>query len=75
MFFCEGGGGRPGDVDVPSISGLHVVTFNMHARLSGLVPMVGIGSGRCFAGNASLLGCCDVVIATATPRSAWAARR
>ena len=64
VFFCEGGGGRPGDVDVQSISGLHVLTFNMHARLSGLVPMVGIGSGRCFAGNAALLGCCDVVIAT-----------
>lgn len=64
IFFCEGGGGRPGDVDVQSISGLHVLTFNMHARLSGLVPMVGIGSGRCFAGNAALLGCCDVVIAT-----------
>ncbi len=27
--------------------------------------MVGITSGRCFAGNASLLGCCDVIIATA----------
>ncbi|MDK3019312.1 carboxyl transferase domain-containing protein [Pseudodonghicola sp. IC7] len=64
IFFCEGGGGRPGDVDVQSISGLHVMTFNMQARLSGLVPMVGIGSGRCFAGNAALLGCCDVVIAT-----------
>src|SRR6185436_10803911 len=24
-----------------------------------------INSGRCFAGNAALLGCCDVVIATA----------
>ncbi len=33
--------------------------------LSGLVPLVGIASGRCFAGNAALLGCCDVVIATA----------
>ncbi|MGD9862318.1 MAG: carboxyl transferase domain-containing protein [Pseudodonghicola sp.] len=64
IFFCEGGGGRPGDVDVQSISGLHVLTFNMQARLSGLVPMVGIGSGRCFSGNAALLGCCDVVIAT-----------
>ncbi|WP_109463883.1 carboxyl transferase domain-containing protein [Albibacillus kandeliae] len=64
VFFCEGGGGRPGDVDVTSISGLHVMTFNMQARLSGLVPMVGIASGRCFAGNAALLGCCDVVIAT-----------
>ena len=34
-------------------------------KLSGLVPLVGINSGRCFAGNAALLGCCDVVIATA----------
>lgn len=25
--------------------------------------MVGINSGRCFAGNAAILGCCDVVIA------------
>ena len=33
-------------------------------QLSGLVPLVGINSGRCFAGNAALLGCCDVVIAT-----------
>jgi acetyl-CoA carboxylase carboxyltransferase component len=28
------------------------------------VPLVGIASGYCFAGNAALLGCCDVVIAT-----------
>src|SRR5690606_30188558 len=34
------------------------------APLSGLVPMIGITTGRCFAGNASLLGCCDVIIAT-----------
>jgi acetyl/propionyl-CoA carboxylase alpha subunit len=34
-------------------------------RAVGLVPLVGINSGRCFAGNAALLGCCDVIIATA----------
>ena len=28
------------------------------------MPLVGIDAGRCFAGNAALLGCCDVVIAT-----------
>src|SRR4029077_15424664 len=39
--------------------------FNYWGRLSGLVPLVGVNSGRCFAGNAALLGCCDVVIATA----------
>ncbi len=66
VFFCEGGGGRPGDVDASDmmIAGLHLTTFFHHAQLSGLVPMVGIGSGRLFAGNAALLGCCDVIIAT-----------
>jgi acetyl/propionyl-CoA carboxylase alpha subunit/acetyl-CoA carboxylase carboxyltransferase component len=66
VLYCEGGGGRPGDVDAmaTTIAGLHLTTFWHQARLSGLVPMVGIGSGRVFAGNAALLGCCDVVIAT-----------
>jgi acetyl-CoA carboxylase carboxyltransferase component/biotin carboxyl carrier protein len=62
VLFAEGGGGRPGDTDGSS-GGQR--TFHMFPRLSGLVPMVGITSGRCFAGNASLLGCCDVIIATA----------
>jgi acetyl-CoA carboxylase carboxyltransferase component len=64
VLFAEGGGGRPGDVDVPIVAGLHVTTFASFARLSGRVPLVGIVAGRCFAGNAALLGCCDVVIAT-----------
>lgn len=64
VLFAEGGGGRPGDTDTTSASGLDVPTFATMARLSGLVPTVGIASGRCFAGNAALLGCCDVIIAT-----------
>lgn len=64
VLFAEGGGGRPGDTDTASVAGLHVPTFHRMGRLSGLVPLVGIASGRCFAGNAALLGCCDVVIAT-----------
>jgi acetyl-CoA carboxylase carboxyltransferase component len=64
VLFAEGGGGRPGDVDVPMVAGLDCRAFNLFARLSGLVPLVGIASGNCFAGNAALLGCCDVVIAT-----------
>lgn len=63
VLFAEGGGGRPGDTE--GGSGEIVPTFYLFARLSGLVPLVGVTSGRCFAGNASLLGCCDVVIATA----------
>ena len=64
VLFAEGGGGRPGDVDMPIVAGLHVATFASFARLNGQVPVVGIAAGRCFAGNAALLGCSDVVIAT-----------
>jgi acetyl-CoA carboxylase carboxyltransferase component len=64
VLFAEGGGGRPGDTDAPGVAGLDVMSFASFAQLSGLVPSVGIASGYCFAGNAALLGCCDVVIAT-----------
>ena len=63
VLLAEGGGGRPGDIDVPL--GLNNHTFIRFAGLSGKVPVVGIAHGRCFAGNAALLGCCDVIIATA----------
>src|SRR5215468_3145529 len=65
VFFTEGGGGRPGDTDQVYAGNLHTPAFHLFGRLSGLVPLVGITSGRCFAGNAVILGCCDVVIATA----------
>jgi len=64
ILFAEGGGGRPGDTDMPVVAGLHVTSFASYARLSGQVPVVGIVAGRCFAGNAALLGCSDVIIAT-----------
>jgi acetyl-CoA carboxylase carboxyltransferase component len=64
VLFAEGGGGRPGDVDMPIVAGLHVATFASYARLNGQVPVIGIAAGRCFAGNAALLGCSDVIIAT-----------
>ncbi len=64
IFFTEGGGGRPGDTDAPGVAGLDVMAFHLWGKLSGLVPLIGINSGRCFAGNAAILGCCDVVIAT-----------
>jgi acetyl-CoA carboxylase carboxyltransferase component len=64
VLFAEGGGGRPGDTPAPQVSGLEVMAFALFGRLSGLVPLVGVVAGRCFAGNAALLGCCDVIIAT-----------
>ena len=64
VFFTEGGGGRPGDTDGVGVSGLDCWAFNFFGRLSALVPLVGINAGYCFAGNAAVLGCCDVVIAT-----------
>ncbi len=64
VLLAEGGGGRPGDTDGIGGSGLDCWAFTYFARLSGLVPLVGVTNGRCFAGNAVLLGCCDVIIAT-----------
>jgi acetyl/propionyl-CoA carboxylase alpha subunit len=74
VLFAEGGGGRPGDVDMPIVAGLNNHTFSQFAALSGKVPVVGVVHGRCFAGNAALLGCADVIIAPARPTSAWAGR-
>ncbi len=64
VLFAEGGGGRPGDTDVMGVAGLDLSTFASFARCSGQAPLVGVAAGHCFAGNAALLGCCDVVIAT-----------
>ena len=64
VLFAEGGGGRPGDTDGSGVAGLDCLAFTYFAKLSGLVPTIGITTGRCFAGNAVLLGCCDVIIAT-----------
>jgi len=64
VFFTEGGGGRPGDTDGVGFAGLDCLAFAYWGQLSGLVPMIGINSGYCFAGNAAILACCDVIIAT-----------
>ncbi len=64
VFYGEGGGGRPGDTDRLGLTGLDGPSFVQFAKLSGLVPIVGVVSGYCFAGNAAMLGCCDVIIAT-----------
>ena len=49
----RGGGGVPTDS----------YTFTKLCDLSGLVPLVGVNSGRCFAGNTVMLASCDVIIA------------
>ena len=63
ILFSEGGGGRPGDTDGGGV-GMNTYTFTQWSKLSARVPLVGVNSGRCFAGNTALLGCCDVIIAT-----------
>lgn len=62
VFFTEGGGGRPGDVDLPGVSFLDLNLFALWAEAR--VPRIAIVSGRCFAGNAVLAGCADLRIAT-----------
>ncbi len=64
IFFAEGGGGRPGDSDYPVVSALDTRAFALWARLSGLVPRIAIVAGRCFAGNAVIAGCSDLIVAT-----------
>lgn len=62
VFFTEGGGGRPGDVDLPGVSFLDVNLFALWGAAE--VPKIAIVSGRCFAGNAVIAGCADLRIAT-----------
>jgi acetyl-CoA carboxylase carboxyltransferase component len=64
IFFAEGGGGRPGDTDYPVVSALDTRAFALWAGLSGLVPRVAVVAGRCFAGNAVIAGCADLIVAT-----------
>ena len=66
VVFAEGGGGRPGDTDFEDVlsAQLEGDTFRAFAALSGRVPIVAIVSGHCFAGNAALAACSDVIIAT-----------
>jgi acetyl/propionyl-CoA carboxylase alpha subunit len=65
IYFAESGGGRPGDTDRVAGGGVfNTRAFALQGRLSALVPQIGITNGRCFAGAAVLLGCCDVIIAT-----------
>jgi acetyl-CoA carboxylase carboxyltransferase component len=64
VFFAEGGGGRPGDTDYPVVSALDTRAFALWAKLSGLVPRIAVVAGRCFAGNAVLAGCSDLIVAT-----------
>lgn len=64
VFFTEGGGGRPGEVDVPAVAGLDLHTFRKYAGLKGKSLRIAIAAGRCFAGNAALFGASDIRIAT-----------
>lgn len=66
VFFVEGGGGRPGDIDFNLIAtgGLDIATWSSFSRLSGKIPRIAIVSGYCFAGNAAIAGCADLIIAT-----------
>lgn len=64
VFFTEGGGGRPGDSDLPIVSALDVGSFALWGALEGVVPRIAIVSGRCFAGNAVIAGSADLRIAT-----------
>jgi acetyl-CoA carboxylase carboxyltransferase component len=62
LLYGEGGGGRASDFALGS--GLDCHAFSLFAGLKARVPLVGVVMGFCFAGNATLVGGCDVVVAT-----------
>lgn len=64
VFFAAGGGGRPSDTDIPTVSGLDVPTFARWAALTGKVPRIAVVGDNCFAGNAVIAGCADLIVAT-----------
>lgn len=71
VLYTEGGGGRTynghraGSTPIASsVGGLSSRTWRQLGKCSALVPIVGVASGYCFAGNVVLLGACDVIIAT-----------
>ncbi len=61
ICWLEGGGARTQDMLVPARGAS--TTFVVFARLSGLVPTIGIVPSRAFAGHANLAGMCDLLIA------------
>jgi acetyl-CoA carboxylase carboxyltransferase component/biotin carboxyl carrier protein len=67
VLYAEGGGGRPGDVDLvhQKVAGLHGPSFLLLATINARgIPTIGVANGYLFAGNAALLGTCDFIIAT-----------
>ena len=66
VLFTEGGGGRPGErLDGPRGAEARRARRFTHLLAAQRAGADGrLDSGRCFAGNAALLGCCDVIIAT-----------
>lgn len=71
VVYAEGGGGRGAggpaalaQTVASSIAGVNTRSWRELGKLSGLVPTIGVAAGYCFAGNAVLLGACDVIIAT-----------
>lgn len=62
ICWLDGGGARPHDMHV--VARPSTPTFVVFARLSGVVPTIGIVPGRAFAGHANLAGMCDLLVAT-----------
>ena len=61
ILWLEGGGARTHDMLVSARG--PTTTFVVFARLSGLVPTIGIVPSRAFAGHANLAGLSDLLIA------------
>jgi acetyl-CoA carboxylase carboxyltransferase component len=63
ILLANGGGGRPGDLPA-GVPHRPLAIFREFGRLARHVPLIGMATGNCFAGNAALLGCCHLIVAT-----------
>ena len=72
VFFAEGGGGRPGDTDYPVVSASTPRAFVGSPVGTGAANR-DASKGRCFAGNAVIAGCADLIVATNDASMQWAA--
>lgn len=64
VFYVGAVGGSQGDTDRLDTTCLDKRSFVQFAKLSGLVPVIGVIFGCPFAGNEAMLRGCDAIIAT-----------
>ena len=75
VLFAEGGGGARATPTCHRRRACTCPPSPASRACRGPMPLLGIAAGRCFAGNAALLGCCDLIVATRASNIGMGGRR